>query len=400
MEISPLADRLRPETLAEFVGQEHLVGKNGILRKLIESDQLVSLIFWGPPGSGKTTLAKIIANTTNSHFVHFSAVAATLKDVRKVVKEAKERLEIGEQLTIRENQRNKRTILFIDEIHRFNKAQQDSFLPHVENGTIILIGATTENPSFEVIGPLLSRCRVLVLNPLNFEQLSKIIERAIKLLDIKLNTDALEFLIQSSNGDARNALNVLEIAAGLTKNKVLTLAEIETALQKQSLFYDRAGEEHYNTISAFIKSMRASNVDAALYYLARMVGAGEDPLFIARRMVVFASEDIGMAQPTALVVANDVFRACETIGYPECQENLAHGVVYLSLAKKDRRAYEAYFRALEDVKKHGNLPIPLQIRNAPTKLMKELGYGKGYEKYTKESLLPEKLKGRKYYFPL
>ena len=387
MEISPLADRLRPETLAEFVGQEHLVGKNGILRKLIESDQLVSLIFWGPPGSGKTTLAKIIANTTDSCFYHFSAVTTTLEDVRRVVAEAKERLKAYRQ----------RTILFIDEIHRFNKAQQDTFLPHVENGTIILIGATTENPSFEVIGPLLSRCRVLVLKPLNFEQLSKIIERGIKLLNIKIKNDALEFLIQSSNGDARNALNVLEIATKLTKNKVLTLAEIEAALQKQSLLYDRAGEEHYNTISAFIKSMRASNVDAALYYLARMVEAGEDPLFIARRMVVFASEDVGMAQPTALVVANDVFRACETIGYPECQENLAHGVVYLSLAKKDRRAYEAYMRVLEDVKKYGNLPIPLQIRNAPTKLMKELGYGKGYQPYTKESLLPEKLKGKKYY---
>lgn len=385
----PLADRLRPKTLNDFVGQQHLVGKNNIIRKLIESDQLASMIFWGPPGSGKTTLAHIIAQTTKSHFLHYSAVTTTLADIRIAVKEAKERLTTY----------NQKTILFLDEIHRFNKAQQDAFLPHVENGTLVLIGATTENPSFEVIGPLLSRCRVFVLNQLNNDELNKIIERGLKLLKIKIKGDARDFLINLCNGDARVALNALEIAKSLTPKSLITIKIIQEVMQKQALLYDRAGEEHYNTISAFIKSMRASNVDAALYYLARMVEAGEDPLFIARRMVVFTSEDIGMAQPTALVVANDVFRACETIGYPECQENLAHGVVYLALAKKDRSAYNAYMEALSDVKKFGNLPIPMKIRNPVTKLMKEVGYGKGYEKYTKESLLPEKLKGKKYFRP-
>jgi len=387
MENIPLAEKLRPNNFVEFFGQEHLVGSNGILKKLIESDQFVSLILWGPPGSGKTSLAKIIANLTKSHFVHFSAVVVSLSDVRKVVSQAKERLKAY----------NQKTILFLDEIHRFNKAQQDALLPHVEDGSIVLIGATTENPSFEVIGPLLSRCRVLVLNQLTAKDLDKIIERGLNFLKRSIKPEARQFLIESANGDARVILNTLEIASKLKKGKVFYLKDIEEALQRHSLMYDRLGEEHYNTISAFIKSMRASDVDAALYYLARMVEAGEDPLFIARRMVVFSSEDIGMAQPTALVVANEVFRACETIGYPECQENLAHGVVYLCLAKKDRSAYNAYFKALEDVKKHGNLPIPLNIRNAPTKLMKDLGYGQGYEKYTKESLLPEKLKGKKYY---
>lgn len=394
---TPLAERIRPKTLEEFVGQKHLVGKNGIIRKLIESDQLVSMIFWGPPGSGKTTLVHIIANLTKSHFFHYSAVTTTLNDIRTVVKEAKERLTVYSQ----------RTILFLDEIHRFNKAQQDAFLPHVENGTIILIGATTENPSFEVISPLLSRCRIFVLNQLNNEELRKIIERGLKLLKIKAKDDALEFLIQSSNGDARIALNAIEIASKLSllkddrlpKKKEITLQLIKEVLQKKTLLYDRAGEEHYNTISAFIKSMRASDVDAALYYLARMVEAGEDPLFIARRMVIFASEDIGMAQPTALVVANEVFRACETIGYPECAINLAHGTVYLAKAPKDRSAYNGLRAAQEDVKKHGNLPILMNLKNAPTKLMKDLGYGKGYEKYPDKSknLLPEKLKGKKYF---
>ncbi len=387
---TPLADRIRPKTLTDYVGQPHLVGKNGIIRKLIESDQLPSMIFWGPPGSGKTTLAFIIAQTTKSHFINQSAVTTTLKDVRKAVGEAKERLTLYHQ----------KTIFFLDEIHRFNKAQQDAFLPHVEKGIIILIGATTENPSFEVIGPLLSRCRIFVLNPLEPKELGKIINRGIKELKIKISPKALEFLIQASNSDARIALNAIEIADSIHESgKKASLQLIKEVFQKQTLLYDRAGEEHYNTISAFIKSMRASNADAALYYLARMVEAGEDPLFIARRMVIFASEDIGMAQPTALVVANEVFRACETIGYPECQENLAHGVVYLALAKKDRSAYDAYFRALDDVKKHGNLPIPLNLRNAPTKLMRQLGYGKGYEKYPDKtkSLLPEKLKNRRYY---
>jgi len=376
----PLADQLRPQKLSEFVGQKHLVGKDGVIRKLIEKDQLVSMIFWGPPGSGKTTLAKIIANVTKSYFVHTSAVTTTLEDVRKVVKEAKERLRAYGQ----------KTIFFLDEIHRFNKAQQDAFLPHVENGTIILIGATTENPSFEVIGPLLSRTRVFVLNQLNEKELRKIIERAKKYLKLKIKDEDIDFLVQISNGDARTALNILELTKFLP---------IQQAAQKEQLLYDKKGEEHYNTISAFIKSLRASDADAALYYLARMVEAGEDPLFIARRMVIFASEDIGMAQPTALVVANEVFKACETIGYPECAINLAHGVVYLSRAPKNRSAYNGLRAAQEDVKKHGNLPIPLNLRNPVTKLMKDLDYGKDYEKYPDKSknLLPEKLKGKKYY---
>ncbi len=392
----PLADKLRPQKLSEFFGQSHLVGKDGVIRKLIEKDQLVSMILWGPPGSGKTTLASIIANLTKSHFIHTSAVTTTLEDVRKIVKEAKERLQAYGQ----------RTIFFLDEIHRFNKAQQDAFLPHVENGTIILIGATTENPSFEVIGPLLSRCRVFVLNQLNEKELRKIIERGIKYLNIDISDESLDFLIQISNGDARTALNILELTKIIQDKKTkgskvnkIALEDLKQAAQKESLLYDKKGEEHYNTISAFIKSMRASDADAALYYLARMVEVGEDPLFIARRMVIFASEDIGMAQPTALVVANEVFRACETIGYPECAINLAHGVVYLSKAPKNRSAYDGLRAAQEDVKRFGNLPIPLEIRNAPTKLMKDLGYGKNYEAYPNKnkSFLPEKLKGKKYF---
>lgn len=384
---TPLADKLRPLDFSDFFGQEHLVGKDGVIRKLIEKDELVSMIFWGPPGSGKTTLARIIAKKTKSFFTQFSAVSAGVADVKKVVAQAAERKKVYGQ----------RTILFVDEIHRFNKLQQDAFLPYVENGTIILIGATTENPSFEVIGPLLSRSQVFVLYRLSENDLKKIISRALQIYKLKINKEAENFLIEGANGDARILLNIVEISAKIARGKTLKLHDIENAFQKKALLYDKSGDEHYDTISAFIKSMRASNVDAALYYLARMVAAGEDPLFIARRMVVFSSEDIGIAQPTALVVANDVFRACETIGYPECQENLAAGVVYLCQAKKDRSAYNAYFAALDDVKKYGNLPIPLNLRNAPTKLMKELGYGKNYEAYTKESLLPEKLKGKKYF---
>ncbi|MEK7065583.1 MAG: replication-associated recombination protein A [Patescibacteria group bacterium] len=389
----PLADILRPQTLDEVVGQEHLVGKNGILRKLLASGFLPSIVFWGPPGSGKTTLAQLLANLTNSYFVHKSAVTATLSDVRATVKEAQERLTATKE----------RTVLFIDEIHRFNKAQQDAFLPHVEHGTVIFIGATTENPSFEVISPLLSRCRVFVLKPLSETQLNEIIDRGLASVKKSIDKEAREFLIEIANGDARVILTIIEIAAqiqgqALKKKRPdpFTVADIEEAAQRKMLQYDRLGEEHYNTISAFIKSMRASDVNAALYYLGRMVEAGEDPLFIARRMVVFASEDIGLAQPTALVVANAVFDAVNKVGYPEAQINLAHGTAYLALAKKDRSAYDAYFAALDDVKKLGNLPVPLKIRNAPTKLMKALDYGKGYEAYTKESLLPEKIKGKNY----
>lgn len=385
----PLAEILRPTTLDDVIGQEHLVGKNGIIRKLLASQFLPSMVFWGPPGCGKTTLAFLLASVIHAHFEPHSAVTSSLADIRAVIKDANERLASGEK-----------TVLFLDEIHRFNKAQQDALLPHVEKGTVIFIGATTENPSFEVIAPLLSRCRVLVLNPLTESHLDTMIDRALKHLKRTITDEGKAFLKQVANGDGRALLTILEIAAHISPVQPaigISTADIEEAAQKKMLQYDRTGEEHYNTISAFIKSMRASDVDAALYYLARMVAAGEDPLFIARRMVVFASEDIGMAQPTALVVANAVFNACHTIGYPECQENLAHGVVYLAVAKKDTTAYRAYFAALDDVKKYGNLPIPLVIRNAPTKLMKSLGYGKGYQAYTKETLLPDKLKGKKYY---
>lgn len=382
----PLADILRPQTLDDVIGQDHLVGENGIIRKFLAGKFLPSMVFWGPPGSGKTTLAHLLAALTDSHFVAESAVTTSLATVRGIIAEASERLKTG-----------KRTVLFIDEIHRFNKAQQDALLPHVEKGTVIFIGATTENPSFEVISALLSRCRVLVLKPLDHDALTKILSRGLTHVKKTIEEEGKEFLLEVANGDARALLTTLEIAASIVSSKKLTVKNIEEAAQKKMLQYDRVGDEHYNTISAFIKSMRASDPDAALYYLARMVAAGEDPLFIARRMVVFASEDIGIAQPTALVVANAVFDACNKIGYPECQENLAHGVVYLCLAKKDRSAYDAYFAALDDVKKLGNLPIPLVIRNAPTKLMKDLGYGKGYRAYTAESLLPDKLKGKKYF---
>ena len=382
----PLADILRPQTLDEVVGQEHLVGKTGIIRMMLETGFLPSMIFWGPPGSGKTSLAYLLATLTNAKFVAKSAVTSSLAEVRTIIKEAQARLDTNLQ----------RTVFFLDEIHRFNKAQQDALLPHVEHGTVIFIGATTENPSFEVISPLLSRCRVLILKPLEDKDLDAIIDRGLGYLKRTIADDARAFLKEIANGDARALLTILEIASRLQK-KALRMTDIEVAAQKKMLQYDQTGEEHYNTISAFIKSMRASDIDAALYYLVRMVAAGEDPLFIARRMVIFSSEDIGLAQPTALVVANAVFDGCHKVGYPEAQILLAHGVSYLALAKKDRSAYDAFFAALSDVKQFGNLPIPLMIRNAPTKLMKGLGYGKGYEKYTTESLLPDKIKGKKYY---
>jgi len=393
----PLADVLRPSKLADFVGQEHLVGEGKILKKMIEADQIASIILWGPPGSGKTTLARIVAHETQSHFVQISATDAGVADIRKIVDAAlKEKNKLF----------NKHTILFIDEIHRFNKAQQDRLLPYVENGTVTLIGATTENPSFEVISPLLSRTRVFVLNALQPENLVQILNRALTIVNekekIQIDADVIQLIAELSNGDARTALNTLDVAVKITQpdetqTKLITKETIKEAFQKEHLLYDRAGEEHYNTISAFIKSMRASDPDAALYYLARMVEAGEDPLFIARRMVVFASEDVGLAQPTALVVANAVFRACETVGYPECAINLAHGVSYLAKCPKNRSAYDGLRTAQDDVRNLGNLPIPMEIRNAPTKLMKELGYGEGYENYPKDkSYLPEKLKGKKY----
>ncbi|TSA46234.1 replication-associated recombination protein A, partial [bacterium] len=377
--MEPLANKIRPKSLDEFVGQEHLVGPGQPLRVAIENGHVFSFVLWGPPGCGKTTLARIYANAIKAEFFNLSAVSAGKDEIRKILKEPR----------LLDQPR----ILFLDEIHRFNKAQQDYLLPFVESGELVLVGATTENPSFEIISPLLSRLRVFVLNELSNEETGIIIDRAIRNLTPALSEigeGEKDWLIRMANGDARQAITMLENTEKLYGE--ITVENLNKTLQSKFLRYDKQGEEHYNTISAFIKSMRAGSADAALYYLARMVDAGEDPLFIARRMVVFASEDIGMAQPTALVVANAVFRACETIGLPECQENLAHGVVYLAMSKKDRSAYDAYMKALADVKEHGNLPIPMKLRNAPTKLMQDLGYGEGYEKYSKEDLLPDILK--------
>jgi putative ATPase len=374
--MEPLASKIRPKNLKEFIGQEHLVGTGKPIAVAIEKKHLFSFIFWGPPGVGKTTLAKIYAKALNADYHELSAVSAGKDDIRQIL------MSEGTLLGPR--------ILFLDEIHRFNKAQQDFLLPYVENGKLALIGATTENPSFEVIPALLSRLRVFVMNELSDEEIKKIIKRT----GCKIKKDALDWLISMSGGDARQAIAMIENTTSLYKE--ITVENLKNTLQSKFLRYDKKDEEHHNTISAFIKSMRASQPDAALYYMSRMLKAGEDPKYIARRMVVFASEDIGLVQPTALVVANAVFQAVDTIGMPECGENLAHGVVYLAQAKKDRRAYDAYLLAMEDAEKYGNLPIPMSIRNAPTKLMKNLGYGKDYEKYTKESLMPEKLKNKKY----
>ncbi len=373
--MEPLASKIRPKTLKEFMGQEHLVGKGQPLNIAIEQNHLFSFILWGPPGTGKTTLAKIYASNLKANLYELSAVSAGKADIKKIAAE---------------DSQGRPKVLFLDEIHRFNKSQQDFLLPLVEKGEITLIGATTENPSFEIIPPLLSRCRVFVLNELSKEEMSAIIKRT----KFKLDKKAKDWLIAMANGDARQAITMLENASHFYKE--ITVESLKKTLQSKFLRYDKQGEEHYNTISAFIKSMRASQPNAALYYLARMIDSGEDPKFIARRMVIFASEDIGLAQPTALVVANDVFRAVEIIGLPECGINLAHGTVYLSQCRKNRSAYEAYIKAAADVKKYGNLPIPLSLRNAPTKLMEDLNYGKGYEKYSQEDFLPDKLKGRKY----
>jgi len=378
--MEPLASKLRPQKLTDFIGQTHLVGPDKPLKEAINKKHLFSFILWGPPGVGKTTLARIYAKSLNADYYELSAVSAGKDDIKKIVDNSPKG--IGELFGPK--------ILFLDEIHRFNKAQQDFLLPYVESGKLTLIGATTENPSFEVIPALLSRCRVFVMEELKGEEMKKII----KSTGYKINKDAIDWLVSVLNGDARQALTIIENTISLYGK--ITLQNLKNSLQSKFLNYDKKGEEHYNTISAFIKSMRASQPDATLYYLSRMIEAGEDPKFIARRMVVFASEDIGLAQPTALVVANAVFRAVETIGLPECAENLAHGVVYLSLAKKDRSSYNAYLLAREDVRRYGNLSIPMSIRNPETKLMKDLGYGKGYEKYTSKSLLPEKLKNKRY----
>ncbi len=375
--MEPLASRIRPRTLDEYVGQEHLVGQEKPLRLAVEQGHVFSFVLWGPPGSGKTTLARIYADAINAQFYELSAVSAGKDDIRKIVKTR----------TLGDVPR----ILFLDEIHRFNKAQQDYLLPFVESGELVLIGATTENPSFEVISPLLSRLRVFVLNELSDAEMAAIIDRT----GFELDTTAKEWLIEMANGDARQAITMIENASKLYDK--ITVDTLKETLQSKFLRYDKKGEEHYNVISAFIKSMRASKPDAALYYLARMIESGEDPKFIARRMVIFASEDIGLAQPTALVVANEVFRAVETIGLPECVLNLAHGVAYLANAPKDRTATAAIGAAMDDARKYGNLPVPMNLRNAPTKLMKDLGYGKGYEMYPEDDdLLPEKLRGKKY----
>ena len=407
-DIAPLAERMRPCTIEELVGQDQAIGAGTILFEAIRTGQIPSMILWGPPGTGKTTLAKIIANTTDSHFVSFSAVLSGVKEVRTTIESAKNRL----------SEKNKRTILFVDEIHRFNKSQQDSFLHHVESGVITLVGATTENPSFEVNAALLSRCRVVVLQPLDPESLKLILdnalnnrERGLGELKIKIDPKAKDHFIRSSHGDARVLLNALEIAASSSPSQkegrsIITLADAEQAVQSKALRYDKKGEEHYNVISAFIKSIRGSDPDAAIYWLARMVEAGEDPLFIARRLVILASEDIANADPGALNLAVSTMQAVHMIGMPEAQLHLAHCTCYLSCAPKSNRTMEALMAAKKDIRQYGTLEVPIHIRNAPTRLMKDLDYGKGYQydhnynsAHSGQTHLPDEIKNRTYYRP-
>ena len=399
---APLAERMRPQTLDGVVGQQHLLGPGKVLRRLVESDRLTSVIFWGPPGTGKTTLAQVIAAATSCRFVSFSAVLQGIKEVREILAEARDQRSFH----------GRRTVLFIDEIHRFNKAQQDAFLPWVERGDVILIGATTENPSFEINSALLSRSRVFVLEPLAPAELRVLLERALAAPEglggrqLSADGEALDFIAEMAHGDARVALNTLELAAGLGENGVIGLAAVEMALQRAPLLYDHGGEEHYNVISAFIKSMRGSDADAAVYWLARMLEAGEDPMFIARRMIIFAAEDVGNADPRALQVAVAAQQAVHMIGLPEGRIPLAQAVTYLATAPKSNAAYLAVDEALAEVRKSGALPVPLHLRNAPTRLMKELGYHRGYqyahdreEAVVTQAHLPDALRGRAFYRP-
>lgn len=387
----PLASQLRPQNLNDFIGQDHLVGINGPLRQLIESENIPSMIFWGPPASGKTTLAEIIATTVDTEFLRISAVTDGKDSLRRVIKTA----EANRNL-------NRKTILFIDEIHRWNKAQQDALLPYVETGEIILIGATTENPSFTIIAPLLSRSRVFIFEQHTKENILVALERGLNLLNKKADKEALEVLAELSNGDIRFALNSLEIAGNIAEEKV-TKDIIEKAVQK-FLRYDKTGEEHYNIISAVHKSLRSSNATAAVYWIMRMLEAGEDPLYIARRLLRFASEDVGNANPNALLLANVVFDTCQKLGMPECNTALVQLAEFLAKCEKNNSAYMAVQKAKEDIQKYGNLPVPLHFRNAPTKFMKDIGYGKGYEydhdlpgKKSKQQCMPKELEGREYF---